>query len=289
MFEGAKAFRWKDGRIVMFRPDAHVRRMARGAPRLCMPTPSEAEMLAGLKELVRADADSVPSAPGTSLYLRPTLVATEAFLGVRPANNYLYFIIASPSANYYGGKGLKSVRIWVETQEVRAPRGGLGATKAGANYAASLHAAHAAKQAGFDQVLWLDAKEHAFVEEVGTMNLFAVIGGTLVTPPLSDSILGGITRDSVLVMGKDLGFKLEERPLSLEELKSAHQKGALTEVFGTGTAAVISPVGELAFEGGKLVLNGGQPGPVSLKLFEEISSLQQGLKADRYGWMHPVV
>ena len=289
MFEGAKAFRWKDGRIVMFRPDAHARRMAKGAPRLCMPTPTEADMLEAMKALVRVDADWVPSAPGTSLYLRPTLVATEAFLGVRPANTYLYFIIASPSGNYYGGKGLKSVRIWVETQEVRAPRGGLGATKAGANYAASLHAAHAAKQAGYDQVLWLDAKEHAFVEEVGTMNLFAVIGGTLVTPPLSDSILGGITRDSVLVLGKDLGFKIEERPISLSELKAAHQSGALTEVFGSGTAAVISPVGELAFEAGKLVLNDGQPGPVSLTLFEEISGLQQGLKADRYGWMHPVV
>ena len=288
MFEGAKAFRWKDGRIVLFRPDAHARRMVKGAPRLCMPTPTEAEMLAAMKELVRVDAEWVPSAPGTSLYLRPTLVATEAFLGVRPANNYLYFIIASPSGNYYGGKGLKAVRIWVETQEVRAPRGGLGATKAGANYAASLHAAYAAKQAGFDQVLWLDAKDHEFVEEVGTMNLFAVIGGTLVTPPLSDSILGGITRDSVLAMAKDLGLKAEERSLSLKELMAGHQSGAVTEVFGTGTAAVVSPVGELAFKGGKLTFNDGQPGPVSLKLFEEISGLQQGLKPDRYGWMHPV-
>jgi branched-chain amino acid aminotransferase len=288
MFEGAKAFRWKDGRVVMFRPDAHVRRMAKGAPRLCMTTPTEDEMLEAVKALVKVDAQWVPSAPGTSLYLRPTLVATEAFLGVRPANNYLYFIIASPSGNYYGGKGLKAVRIWVETHEVRAPRGGLGATKAGANYAASLHAAHAAKEAGFDQVLWLDAKEHELIEEVGTMNLFAVIGGTLVTPPLSDSILGGITRDSVLVLAKDLGLKAEERPLSLSELKAAHQSGALTEVFGTGTAAVISPVGELAFKTGKLVLNGGQPGPVSLRLFEEISGLQQGLKPDRYGWMHQV-
>lgn len=288
MFEGAKAFRWKDGRIVVFRPDAHARRMAKGAPRLCMPTPTEAQMVEAMTSLVRVDAEWVPSAPGTSLYLRPTLVATEAFLGVRPANEYLYFIIASPSGNYYGGKGLRAVRIWVETTEVRAPRGGLGATKASANYVASLHAANVAKVAGFDQVLWLDGKEHEFIEEVGTMNLFAVIQGQLVTPPLSDSILGGITRDSVLTMAKDLGLSAEERPLSLRELRAAHQSGALTEIFGTGTAAVISPVGELAFDGGKLVLNDGRPGPVSLRLFEEISGLQQGLTPDRYGWMKQV-
>jgi branched-chain amino acid aminotransferase len=177
------------------------------------------------------------------------------------------------------------VRIWVETKEVRAPRGGLGATKAGANYAASLHAAMKAKEQGFDQVLWLDAREHRSVEEVGTMNLFAVLGGTLVTPPLSDSILAGVTRDSVLTLAGDLGWKAEERALSLAELQEAHRTGALTEVFGVGTAAVISPVGELAFDGGALLINQGRVGPVSNRLFEEISALQRGARPDPHGWL----
>jgi branched-chain amino acid aminotransferase len=285
MFEGTKAFRCADGSVALFRPQANSKRMATGAPRLCMQCPSEAEMTQAMRALVAVETDWVPRAPGTALYLRPTLIATEAFLGVRPALEYLYFIIASPVGNYYGGHGLKAVRIWVETKEVRAPRGGLGATKAGANYAASLHAAMKAKEQGFDQVLWLDAREHRSVEEVGTMNLFAVLGGTLVTPPLSDSILAGVTRDSVLTLARDLGWKVEERPLSLEELREAHRSGALTEVFGVGTAAVISPVGELAHEGGKLVINQGQVGPVSNRLFEEISALQRGARPDPHGWL----
>lgn len=289
MFEGSKAFRQADGRISLFRAAAHANRMAVGAPRLVMPCPAEADMLEGLKALVKADADWVPHAPGTALYLRPTLIGTEGFLGVRPSNTFTYFVIASPVGNYYGGKGLKSVRIWVETKDVRAPRGGLGATKAGANYAASLHAAQAAKKSGFDQVLWLDGKNHEFVEEVGTMNLFVVIGQSLVTPPLSDSILAGVTRDSVLTLASDLGLKAEERPLSVTELRAAHKAGQLTEVFGTGTAAVISPVGELAFENESLVFNGGAPGPVSLKLYEEISGIQRGTRPDRHGWLTTVV
>jgi branched-chain amino acid aminotransferase len=285
MFEGTKAFHGADGSVALFRPQANSKRMATGAPRLCMQCPSEAQMTQAMKALVAVETDWVPHAPGTALYLRPTLIATEAFLGVRPALEYLYFIIASPVGNYYGGHGLKPVRIWVETREVRAPRGGLGATKAGANYAASLHAAMKAKEQGFDQVLWLDAREHRSVEEVGTMNLFAVLGGTLVTPPLSDSILAGVTRDSVLTLARDLGWKAEERPLSLEELREGHRTGALTEVFGVGTAAVISPVGELAFDGGALVINHGQVGPVSNRLFEEISALQRGARPDSHGWL----
>jgi branched-chain amino acid aminotransferase len=288
MFEGSKAFRLVDGRIGLFRADAHASRMTAGAPRLVMPCPPEPLMLEGLQALVRVDADWVPRAPGTALYLRPTLIGTEAFLGVRPANSFTYFVIASPVGNYYGGQGLKSVRIWVETKDVRAPRGGLGATKAGANYAASLHAAQAAKKAGFDQVLWLDGCTHELIEEVGTMNLFVVIGNTLVTPPLSDSILAGVTRDSVLTLATDLGLKAEERPLSMKEVRAAHQSGALTEVFGTGTAAVISPVGEFALAGEKLIFNGGQPGPVSLKLFEEITGIQRGTRPDRHGWVSTV-
>jgi branched-chain amino acid aminotransferase len=285
MFEGTKAFRCADGSVTLFRPQANSKRMATGAPRLCMQCPTEAQMTQAMKALVQVEADWVPRSPGTALYLRPTLIATEAFLGVRPALEYLYFIICSPVGNYYGGHGLKTVRIWVETKEVRAARGGLGATKAGANYAASLHAAMQAKERGFDQVLWLDARDHQLIEEVGTMNLVAVLGGTLVTPPLSDSILAGVTRDSVLTLARDLGLKAEERPLSLDELREGHRSGQLTEVFGVGTAAVISPVGELAFEGGSLTIAGGKVGPIGTRLFEEISSLQRGARPDPHGWL----
>ncbi len=289
MFEGSKAFRGVDGRLQLFRPEAHAKRMAIGAPRLSMVCPEEQQMLEGVHALVKADADWVPHSPGTALYLRPTLIATEGFLGVRPATTFLFFIIACPVGSYYGGQGLKAVRIWVETHDVRAPKGGLGAVKAGANYAASLHAAQAAKKAGYDQVLWLDGREHEFIEEVGTMNLFVVLGGKLVTPPLSDSILAGVTRDSVIALARSQGLTVEERPLSVKELRAAHQSGSLSEVFGTGTAAVISPVGELAFAGGEtLLINGGKPGPISSSLFETISGIQRGTKPDPHGWMVPV-
>lgn len=285
MFEGSKAFRGADGRIRMFRPEMHAKRMAIGAPRLCMTAPSEADMMEAVRALVKVEADWVPKSAGTSLYLRPTLIATEGFLGVRPSKMYRYFVIASPAGNYFGGSGLKSVRIWVETNDVRAPRGGLGSTKAGANYAASLSSAMKAKKEGFDQVLWLDGKDHEYVEEVGTMNVCFIIGKTLVTPPLSDSILAGVTRDSVLTMARELGLTVEERPISIKEIKTAHQAGLLTEVFGTGTAAVISPVGELAFAGEKLIINGGVPGPIGQSLYAEIGAIQRGTKPDTYNWL----
>lgn len=289
MFEGSKAFRGADGKLRLFRPMAHAERMMVGAPRLCMPTPTAEQMVEACKALVRVDADWVPKSEGTSLYLRPTLIATEGFLGVRPANTYRYFIIASPVGSYYGGNSLKPVRIWVETVEVRAPRGGLGAAKAGANYAASLHAAVKAKKAGYDQVLWLDSTTHELVEEVGTMNLFAYVGNTLVTPPLSDSILAGVTRDSVIALAKEQGVKVEERAISVKELKAAHAKGELKEVFGTGTAAVISPVGELAFANNEtLKINDGKPGAFGLKLYETITGIQRGTVKDTHGWLMDV-
>ncbi len=288
MFEGSKAFRGADGRIRLFRPEAHARRMAVGAPRLCMPTPPEADMVEAARALVKVDADWVPKAEGTSLYLRPTLIATEGFLGVRPSTEYRYFVIASPAGNYFGGQGLKTVRIYVETSDVRAPRGGLGATKAGANYAASLKSAQEAKKKGFDQVLWLDGKEHEYVEEVGTMNVCFLIKDALVTPPLSDSILAGVTRDSVLTLARDQGLTVEERPISLREIKAAHQSGTLKEVFGTGTAAVISPVGELALAGESLSINGGKPGPMAEALLAEVRAIQYAQKPDRHGWMQLV-
>lgn len=288
MFEGSKAFRGVDGKLRLFRPLAHAERMVVNAPRLCMPTPTAEEMVEACKALVRVDADWVPKSEGTALYLRPTLIATEGFLGVRPASTYRYFIIASPVGSYYGGNTLKPVRIWVETVEVRAPRGGLGAAKAGANYAASLHAAVKAKKAGYDQVLWLDSQSHELVEEVGTMNLFVAMNGALVTPPLSDSILAGVTRDSVIALAKEQGLKVEERAISVKELRAAHAKGQLQEVFGTGTAAVISPVGELSFAGEPIQINGGKPGPIGLKLYETITGIQRGTVKDTHGWLMDV-
>ncbi len=287
MFEGSKAFHHVDGGTVLFRPHMHAKRLNASAPRLCMPTFPEEDFVAACKALVKADLAWVPTKEATALYLRPTLIATEGFLGVRPANDYLFFIIASPVASYYG-KGLKPVRIWVETEHVRAPRGGLGAAKAGANYAASLAAAMRAKKDGYDQVLWLDGRDHELVEEVGTMNLFVVLGNSLVTPPLSDSILAGVTRDSVLTLAKDKGLTIEERPISMTELLAANKAGTLKEVLGTGTAAVISPVGELTTRTQKLVINGGQPGPVGLDLYETITGIQRGTKPDKFGWLERV-
>lgn len=286
LFEGLKAFRQADGSVSLFRVDDHCRRMAKGSPRLCMPGVDPALMREGLLAYVKAEQDWVPHSAGTALYLRPTMIATEGYLGVRAAQTYTYFVIASPSGAYYSG-GVKPVRIWVETEHTRAAKGGLGAVKAGANYAASLLAAQAAKKEGFDQVLWLDGKDHAFVEEVGTMNLFAVLGDELVTPPLSDSILAGITRDSVLTIAKAQGMKVVERPIALKELTDGAKNGHLKEVFGTGTAAVVSPVGELAWKGGSLKLS-STVGPVAGRLYEEITGLQRGLRPDPLGWMTKV-
>jgi branched-chain amino acid aminotransferase len=288
MFEGAKAFRAKDGSVSLFRVDRHCERMAHGAPRLCMPAPEPLALKQALLEFVRVEKDWVPHSPGTALYLRPTLIATEGFLGVRAATRYLLYVIASPVGAYYGGEGLKPVRIWVEREHTRATRGGLGAVKAGANYAASLLAASRAKKEGFDQVLWLDAASHAFVEEVGTMNLFAVLGDELVTPPLSDSILAGVTRESVLTLARELGLKVSQRPLAVPELMEASKKGSLLEVFGSGTAAVISPVAELHFGSEKLIINGGKVGAYAHRLFDEISGIQHRERPDRHGWLTQV-
>ncbi len=286
MFEGLKAFRGQDGKVRLFRADANAKRMARGAPRLCMPAPDPEVAVHLFEQLVAADRDWVPSGPGTALYLRPTLIATEAFLGVRPSLRYLFYVIASPVGAYYttvGGQ-LDPVKIKVELKMTRAAPGGIGAAKAAANYAAALYSAHEAKKAGYSQVLWMDAKEHAFVEEVGTMNLFAVIGDELVTPPLSDSILAGITRDSLITLARARGIKVVERPITRAELESGKAK----EVFGSGTAAVVSPVGELAFEDKKVVINDGAPGPIAKGLYDELTGIQRGLKPDVHGWLKEV-
>jgi len=288
MFEGLKAFRTADGGVSLFRPEHHCARMQRGAPRLCMPSVEPKLMQAWASQLVKVDEAWVPSSAGTALYLRPTLIATEGYLGVRPASRYTFFIISSPVGAYYAG-GVKPVRIWVEREQTRAAHGGLGSVKAGANYAASLLAAQNAKKEGYDQVLWLDADKHEQIEEVGTMNLFAYVGDELVTPPLSDSILAGVTRDCVIQLARDAGIKVVERTITMSEVQAAHAKGSLKEVFGSGTAAVISPVGELALGGKtKLSINKGEVGPLAGRLYEEISGIQRGTRPDKYGWLTKV-
>lgn len=266
----------------------HCQRMEAGAPRLCMPSVPPETMAQAIEALVRVDADWVPDVPDAALYIRPTLIATEAFLGVRPAEEYLFFTITSPVGPYYGKGSLTPVRIHVERQLTRAAPGGLGAIKAAANYAAGLYAAVQAKKEGYAQVLWLDGVEHRYIEEVGTMNLFVVIGDELVTAPLSDSILSGVTRDCVLTIAREWGVPVSERRLAIDEIVAAHRAGTLKEVFGSGTAAVVSPVGELNVDGAPLIINDNQPGPLSLRLYEEITGIQRGTKPDRYGWLTPV-
>jgi branched-chain amino acid aminotransferase len=284
LFDGFKAIRGEDGKVRLFRPDRHCRRLAQGAARMCMPeVPPELAQQA-VTELVRIDRDWVPAAPNCALYLRPTLIGTEAFLGVRPSRTYTFFIIASPVGAYYA-EGFNPVSIWIEDECVRAARGGLGAVKAGANYAASLYAAERAKAKGYTQVLWLDAAEHKYLEEVGTMNLFVEIDGVFITPPLEGSILEGVTRNSIITLLRDWNREVIERPISVEEIERAHGDGRLQEVFGCGTAAVISPVGELGYRSKKLVINGKQAGEMARRLFQEFTGIQQGRIPDRHGWM----
>ncbi len=283
LFEGFKAYRGHDGVVRTYRLSRHCRRLAEGAARLCMPAPDPDFFEEAVRTLLRVDRDWVPSAPGTSLYVRPTLIACEPFLGVRPAEKYLFFIISSPVGAYYA-EGLNPVRIWVEKKQVRAPRNGLGAVKAGANYAAGLQAAYAAKQRGYAQVLWLDANEHKYLEEVGTMNVFVRIDDELVTPPLEGSILAGVTRDSVLALAREWGLKVSERAISIDEVQAAHARGALREMFGSGTAAVISPIGELGFGDTQLAINGGRIGEWSQRFYDELTGIQYGRRPDPFGW-----
>ena len=284
LFDGLKGFRGIDGRIRLFRADRHSRRMAEGAARLCMPSIDVGLMRETLLAFVRTDRDWVPGAPGTALYIRPTLIATEPFLGVRPSKLYTFFIIASP-VGAYSGEAFSPARIWVEDKYVRAAPGGLGAVKAGANYVASLMAAEEAKKRGYAQVLWTDAVEHRHLEEVGTMNLVVRIGDQFITPALDGTILGGVTRDSVMTLLRQWGHAVSERSLTIDELLDAHNKGTLREVFGCGTAAVITPVGELGWKGERLMVNEGQAGESARRLYDTITGIQYGRQPDPHGWM----
>jgi branched-chain amino acid aminotransferase len=288
IFDGAKAFRGPDGAIRAFRIDDHCRRLNASAERLCMPTCEVEVLREAMSELIKMEQEWVPRAKGTSLYLRPTLIATEGFLGVRPAEQYTFFCIVSPVGSYFSG-GQQPVSIWVEEKYTRAAPGGLGAAKAAANYAASLAAAVEAKKRGYSQVLWLDALEHKYIEEVGTMNLFVVIGDEVITPPLDGTFLPGITRESALQLMRHWGLKVSERKLTIAEVREAHGRGQLREVFGTGTAAVVSPVGELGFSDGKLAVGDGKVGEIASRLYEAITSIQYGTQPDTFGWMTRIV
>ena len=283
-FEGLKAYAADDGSIQLFRPQKNIERMNRTNRRLCIPQVDPDFVLEALKALVSIDADWVPEGKDTSLYIRPFIIATDAHLGVKPATQYLFCIILSPVGAYYA-EGLNPVKIFVETDYVRAVKGGIGFAKAGGNYAASLAAQEKANELGYSQVLWLDGVHRKYVDEVGTMNVFFVIDGEVITPMLEGSILPGVTRDSVITLLRDLGYKVTERRVDVDELFEAHKAGKLDEVFGTGTAAVISPVGLLDRDGEKIVINNGKIGKISQMLYDTLTGIQWGRIPDTRGWI----
>jgi len=287
VFDGLKAFRGRDGRVRLFRPQKHVERLIQSSQRLCIPPLDPDLALKSLVTLVGMEKDWVPSTVGTSLYVRPTIIASEPFLGVRPAKSYIYYVILSPVGAYYP-EGINPVKILVVDKYVRAVEGGVGSAKTGVNYAASLYAAEEAKHAGFTQVLWLDGRERKYIDEVGTMNIMLKLGDEIVTPPLSGTILAGVTRDSALTLMRDWGLRVSERPVTIDEVAAAARKGALDEVWGTGTAAVISPVGELSYRGERIVINEGKIGKLTQRLYDAIVGIQYGTAPDTRGWTVPV-
>jgi branched-chain amino acid aminotransferase len=283
MFEGLKVFRGTDGKLRLFRPQKHAQRINNTARHLCIPAIDPELVLRSWTTLVDVDRDWVPRSIGTSLYVRPTIVATDPFIGVRPSRSYLYFVILSPVGAYYA-EGINPVKIMVVDKYVRAVPGGLGEAKASANYAASLYAAEEAKHAGFTQVLWLDGVHRKYIEEVGTMNIMLKIGDEVITPPLAGTILPGVTRDSALTLMRDWGLRVSERQVSIDEVRDAAHAGTLREVWGTGTAAVISPVGELSYKGERIIINGGRIGELTQRLYDTIVSIQYGTAPDTRGW-----
>lgn len=283
MFEGLKAYKTKDGRTLLFRPNKNAERANRSNRRLCIPEIPEEDFVDAVKAVVKMDEAWIPTKPGTSLYIRPFIIATDPFLGVRPSDTYLFLVILSPVGAYYP-EGLNPVKIWIEDDYVRAIKGGIGEAKTGGNYVASLAAQMKAHDEGFSQVLWLDGKERKYIEEVGAMNIFFKINGTIVTPMLNGSILPGVTRDSVIQLCKQWGYPVEERKVSAEELYEASKNGTMEEVFGTGTAAVISPVGHLRFKDHVLQIKDGGIGELSQKLYDTITGIQLGQLEDVNHW-----
>lgn len=286
-FEGLKAYRTKDGRILLFRPEMNARRFANSNRRLCMPELSEEMFVEAIEALVSVEQDWVPAEEGTSLYIRPFMFATEAAVGVHPASSYKFVIILSPVGAYYP-EGVNPVKIYVEDEYVRATKGGTGFTKCGGNYAASIAAQVKAEQLGYTQVLWLDGVERRYVEEVGTMNVMFMINDEIITAPCEGTVLPGVTRDSIIQILRSWGYQVSERHLAIDELMQAGHDGTLQEAFGTGTAAVISPVGELAYHDRSMILNGGKIGPVAQEMYDCLVGIQRGERPDPYGWVEPI-
>lgn len=283
VFEGMKAYRASDGRILLFRPDKNMARLNVSNERLCIPAIDEDFCVEAIKKLVKVEESWIPKAEGTSLYIRPFIFATDAMIGVHPAHHLIFCVICSPVGAYYP-EGLNPVKIYVEQNYVRAVRGGMGFTKTAGNYAASLKAQDEAEKQNYTQVLWLDGVERKYVEEVGTMNVFFVIGDEIVTPALQGSILSGITRMSAIELLKSWGCKVTERAVSIEEIARAHSDGLLKESFGTGTAAVVSPIGELKWGDRIMNINNGKIGPISQRLYDNLTGIQWGKIEDSFGW-----
>ena len=284
MFEGLKAYRGADGKARLFRPDMNGKRTNDTNKRLCIPELPVEDFVEAVKAVVKVDEDWIPTAPSTSLYIRPFIIATDDFLGVAPSKTYMFIIILSPSGAYYES-GLAPVGIWIEDDYVRAVKGGIGFAKTGGNYAASLAAQVKAHDGGYSQVLWLDGVERKYIEEVGAMNIFFKIDGKVVTPALSGSILPGITRNSVINLCKDWGLEVEERKISVDELIEAQKTGKLEECFGSGTAAVISPVGTLRYKDDVMQIGDGTTGELSQKLYDTVTGIQNGTVEDKFGWV----
>ena len=287
IFEGQKAYKSPSGEILTFRPRENAKRFLSSLKRMCMAELDPDEFLFYENELIKVEERWIPDVKGTSLYIRPTAIATEAGLGVKAATKYLFFIILSPVGAYFK-EGFNPVGLWVSDEFSRAAEGGTGAAKAGGNYAGSLFASKEANENGYSQVLWLDAKEHKYIEEVGAMNILFVIDNKLVTAPLGGTILPGITRKSVLELAKDLGIEPVERQISIDEVTKGIESGKVTEIFGAGTAAVISPVGKLNYKGKEYVVNNNKTGPWSQKFFDTLTGIQYGELEDKHNWVYRV-
>lgn len=287
IFEGLKAYRRADGTVQLFRPMENIQRLNRSAERLCLPGIPEEDALQALTEFVRCEQDWTPSAPGTSLYLRPFLFGNDETLGVHAVHNATFVIIASPVGSYYK-EGINPVRIMIEDEDVRAVRGGTGYAKCGGNYAASNRAGERAEKKGYSQVLWLDGVERKYIEEVGAMNVMFRIGDEIVTPKLTGSILPGITRKSCIEVLQKEGYTVHERLLSIDELAKAMENGTLLEAWGCGTAAVVSPIGELCYKDHRYIVNGGTIGKVTQHLYDTLTGIQWGTLEDSFGWTYPI-
>lgn len=283
VFEGLKAYVTVDNRVLLFRPESNFKRLNSSNERLCIPAINEEYALEGLKQLITVDREWIPNEPGTSLYIRPFIIATDPYLGVSSSRSFQFIIIMSPVGSYYK-EGIKPVKILVEQNYVRAVAGGTGAAKTGGNYASSLKGQDIASEDGYSQTLWLDGVERRYVEEVGSMNIFFKMNGTVVTPALNGSILPGITRDSMIQLLKSKNIPIEERRISIDEVIEAYHNGTLEEAFGTGTAAVISPIGELKWQDEKVIINNGEIGEVTQMLYDTLTGIQNGSQEDSFSW-----